>query len=339
LKTQNTNINILVTGAGGDLGQAIIKSLRLINIDIKIWGSDADKNSIGHLFSDEFVFTPHANNSEYIGRINDICVNNEIDAIVPGSEPEIYQLSYHKKNGRLKVKLICQDYDWLMTYGDKLECFKKLKGKVPLVAFADGENVIEVAEFLQNNSFPYIVKSRVSSGSKSLNFVTNKAELLAALKKVSKPIIQAYIDDESGEFSLGVFSSEELKTAIVFKRDLGPIGASWYADNYDQDISVIKYSKKIADIIGLKGSCNIQVRKNKNGVFLLEINPRFSSLVAARAACGFRDLEWSLKTTMGIKLDKPKEDYKKIRFRRYFNELIDYGEGYTAVDEWQPLKD
>jgi hypothetical protein len=78
------------------------------------------------------------------------------------------------------------------------------------------------------------------------------------------------------------------------------------------------------------------VWKSSDGVQLLEINPRFSSLVAARAICGCKDLEWSLKLALKLKNLERVQNYKEIRFRRYLHELVDFGDGFEAISEWSP---
>jgi biotin carboxylase len=79
----------------------------------------------------------------------------------------------------------------------------------------------------------------------------------------------------------------------------------------------------------------VQVGKTDEGPLLLEINPRFSSLAAARGVSGFTDVEWSIKIALGLEIILP-GDYKHIRFRRFFHELIDLGEGFQALADWSP---
>lgn len=332
------SLNILVTGVGGDLGQAIIKSVRLMDMPVELSGCDIDSKSIGRAFVDEFFTIASASDEKYLSLLNDFCSKKKIHAVVPGSEPEIYALSCLGNPPRLPCGtiVVCQEDKWLKIYGDKLKCFRDLDGKVPLSPFADGTNDREIEKFVLEKLFPCVVKPRVSAGSKDLKIARNKQQLHAYIKEVPNPVVQKYIDDSYGEFSIGVFSTENFTTAIAFKRTLGPFGATWYAENFDQDREVLDYAYRIAKDTGMKGSCNIQVRKGNDGVRLLEINPRFSSLVAARAACGFKDLEWSIYTALNIKVSEPDYPYRKITFRRYLHELIDFGDGYIALDEWLP---
>ena len=334
-------LRILVTSVGGDVGQALIKSLRLITTPVKVFGCDADSSSIGGAFVDELFTVPLASDADYLSVMAGICEDNGIDALVPGCEPEIFTLSRAASSGGFSCRaaLICQEYSWLKTYGDKLTCFRQLDGKVDLAPYADGSDEVAVSEFIKNVGFPCIVKSRRSWGAKSLRTVADEDELTRVLGQTQVPLVQGYIDDEHGEFTVGVFACDDFTTAIGFKRSLGPIGASWYAENIDQDEDVLNYAYKIAEASGLRGSCNIQVRKSSWGVRLLEINPRFSSLVAARAACGFRDLEWSIYTALGREIQRPRQPFTPVKFRRFLHELIDFGSGYAAIEQWLPRYD
>lgn len=334
---QNGQKKILVTAVAGDLGQAIVKSLRLIPEPLLIVGCDISPDT-GAAFADEIFSVPPGATAGYLDRINHICKSSEIDAIIPASEAEmlVLGLAVAENNFSLKTPLVCQKINWMEKFGDKLSCYRELENKVELAAFVDGLDSKAVEQFASDYGFPLIVKSRRGSGSRNVQLVNNKNELKKSLEDIPQPVVQQFIVDDFGEFSVGVFSCDQFTRAVSFKRELGPVGNSWYADNHDQDKDVLSYCLKIAKDSGLRGSCNIQVRKSSQGVRLLEINPRFSSLVAARAICGFKDLEWSLRLALGEQVETPVETFRKVRFRRYFHELVDLGEGYAAPPEWQP---
>ena len=334
----NSSLTILVTGVSGDLGQAIIKSLRLIDRSVYVLGCDMVPESIGHVFVDKLFEVPPAESREYIKCIEDICKENNVHAVIPSSEPEIIILSKLGSPPKLScgTAVICQPYSCIELYGDKLKCFRALQNTVKLAPYADASCVQDVEEILDSDSYPFVVKPRFSAGGKGFKIASNKDQLLKYIDDVQGQVIQQYFDDAGGEFSVGVFSSNDFMAMIAFRRELGHGGASWFADNVDQDQEVLEYAKKIAEFIRLSGSYNIQVRKSSNGVRLLEINTRFSSLAAARAACGFKDVEWSILTALGLKVEPPLNAYKSIRFRRYLHEVIDFGTGYTGIKEWQP---
>ena len=332
-------LRILVTGIGGDLGQAIIKSLRLItDHKIDVFGCDATSDTVGNAFVATCFSIPAAGDADYIDRIVTICKQHDIHAVIPATEPEIYELSKVKETveSRSGTVIICQKHSWFKHFQDKLKCFRSLDGKVELASFADGSCPDEIDALVQKCRFPYIVKPRFSSGSKSIQIVHEATQLYESIKTIHLPVVQEYIDDTYGEFSIGIFVCDEFTTAIAFKRQLGQLGTSWYAENLINEPDLINYAYDIAKAAQLHGSCNIQVRKGKDGFRLLEINPRFSSLVAARAACGFRDLEWSVLMGLGLKIPSTGFNYKQIRFRRFLHEVVDFGDGYNAVKQWSP---
>ncbi len=210
-----------------------------------------------------------------------------------------------------------------------------LANVVPISPFADGLNRDAVRALVSQTGFPVVVKGRASSGSRSLRVAYHEKELEAFLAQIPAPIVQAYLDDAGGEFSIGLFAWDDFSAMVGFWRALGPVGCTWLGET-SEDAEVMDYARRVAAATDLRGSANLQVRKTSQGVRLLEINPRFSSLVAARAICGFRDAEWSLLAALKMKLPPPPASYKHIRFRRYFGELVDFGGGFTAVQNWLP---
>ncbi len=334
----NSSLTILVTGVSGDLGQAIIKCLRLMDRPVQVLGCDMVSESTGRVFVDKLFEVPSAESRAYLKRIEDICKKNNVHAVIPSSEPEMIILSKLGIPPRVScgAAVICQSYSCIELYGDKLKCFRALQDTVKLAPYADASCVQDVEEILASDSYPYVVKPRFSTGGKGFKIAWDKKQLLKFIDDAQGQVIQQYFDDAGGEFSVGVFSSDDFMAMIAFRRQLGPGGASWFANNFDQDHEVLEYAKKIAEFTRLSGSYNIQVRKSSNGVRLLEINSRFSSLAAARAACGFKDVEWSILTALKLKVEPPLNGYKSIRFRRYLHEVIDFGTGYTGIREWLP---
>lgn len=315
-------MNVLVTAVGGSLGQAVVKALWQSELQITCHGCDMEDSGIGNLFVENFYVVPHPDKAAYYQTICEICDTLRIDAVVPCSEPEIYALA----NRDLCV--VCQDFAWMTMYGDKLTCYTSLVEKgIELVPFADGRDTKAMTELLAEIDYPVVVKSRRGWGSKTLRIAEDREELSRAIARTKLPIVQAYI--EGDEYSVGAFACKEFVAALAFIRDLGGFGLSWYAETVD-DKDVLEYALRIARVSGLCGSANIQVRKSKAGVRLLEVNPRFSSLAAARAVAGFNDVEWSLLQAMGRKITRP-STFKHIRFQRVFQEVIDFGDGWEEL--------
>lgn len=317
------------------MGQAIVKALRLSERQIEILGCDMDAQSTGKVFVDAFrTVPPAATPNEYLAVIDEICRTLDVDAVLPASEPEIEVLSRAAPLSSGST-VVCQPPSWLDTFGDKLGCMNALRGQVDLVPFADGCDPKQVQSVKDEVGFPLVVKSRRSSGSRSLTVAHNEPELDSAIASTESPIVQAFIDAEFGEFSVGVFACESFESMIGFKRKIGPGGSSWIAETV-ADPLVLEYARTVTRATHVQGAMNVQARKSAEGVRLLEINPRFSSLAAARAVCGFRDVEWSLDLALGREPARPCQPYRTIRFQRFIHEIVDFGDGPGAVPSWAP---
>ena len=330
---------LLVTGASGDFGQAVIKALRLSASPYEIHGCDAGPQNIGTVFTDVFHAVPAAADPRYVESLDTICRRFGIQAVIPASEAEITVLSRLASPLSSGSAVVCLPAAWIDAYGDKLSCQRLLQGKVDIAPFADGEDAAAVKALSEKEGFPLVVKPRVSYGSRSLRVAHDARELEKYLSEVPRPIVQKYLDDEGGEYSVGVYASDGYRGAIAFRRELGPMGAgcTWYAETSD-DPAVLDYAMRVLDASRLEGSANVQVRKTSRGVRLLEINARFSSLAAARAFSGFNDVEWSVRKALGLKAEYPRGPFKKIRFRRFFHELVDQGQGFAGVEPWTPKR-
>jgi carbamoyl-phosphate synthase large subunit len=331
-------LRILVTAVGGDLGQAIVKALRISSYQVEVEGCDMNASSVGAAFVDHFHEVPRADSPEYMDSMARICGAEAIDCIIPASEAEILRLSASVQSAdQLRnVEVICQPHSWIETFGDKLACMKALEVLVPLAPFADGDDDRAVERLVTECGFPLVVKPRRLSGSRRVSVVHSAEELQQTRRSTPRSIVQGFLEDASREFSVGVFVCDAFTAAIAYRRALGPVGCSWSAVTCDDPL-VLQYARKICVESGLRGSANVQVRYGSEGVRLLEINPRFSSLVAARAACGFRDVDWSLALALGEQPHRP-AGFRHLRFRRFIDEMLDFGDGLATLEEWAPRR-
>lgn len=331
-----SRVRVLITALGGDLGQALVKSLRVGEADFEISGCDADGSGVGQAFVSRFHVVPAAADAAvYVGAVDDLCRRHETDAIVPASEAEISVLAQVGQRLPGGTTVVCQPWQWLRVFGDKLGCMRALESHLRLAAFADCCDQEAVAGLVQKIGFPLVVKARHSSGSRGVTTVRTAEELATSIATSPPSVVQEFIDDDGGEFSAGVFASDDFTEVLAFRRELRHGGCSWFAET-SQDKAVTDYAREFAKASGLRGSANIQLRKSSSGVRLLEVNPRFSSLVAARALCGFRDAEWSIQAALARPVPAPPRSYGRMRFRRFFHEVVDFGSGYHAVPNWAP---
>jgi carbamoyl-phosphate synthase large subunit len=332
----DNRLRVLVTGVDGDSGQGLVKALRMSSRPMEIHGCDVSGGGLGGTFVDSLhLVPPAAAGGPYVDRLDRICRQYGVSAVVPSTPVEIDALCARGTPPALPsgVPIVCLTEHYRRVFDDKLFCYQSLEGFVPLAPYADGTDPAAVEQFVERHGFPLIVKRRRGRGGDSFHVVTKDAQLAPALEKTADPVLQGFIDDAGGEFTVGIFAAEERVTALAFRRRLGRTGSSWFAQTVD-DLEISAYAEAIAKASGLRGSANVQVRKSSAGVRLLEVNARFSSLAPARAYAGFRDVEWSVVLALGGKPDIPRNGYRSIKFHRFVHEMVDEGTGYAPVPQW-----
>jgi carbamoyl-phosphate synthase large subunit len=206
-----SHIRVLVTALGGDLGQALVKSLRVGETSFEIAGCDQDESGVGQAFVSSFHAVPPASDAAvYVDSVDALCRRHKIDAIVPASEAEISVLSQVGQRLPSGTSVVCQPGPWLRVFGDKLDCMQALKGHLHLAAFADSSDQKAVKELVRSVGFPLVVKARRSSGSRGIATVKSEDELAASIAQGPARVVQEFIDDQEGEFSVGVFRLRRL---------------------------------------------------------------------------------------------------------------------------------
>jgi len=328
-------VRVLVTGVGGTLGQGIVKALSLADMPLEICGCDAIEDSVGAAFVKTLHRVPLASDASYTEVIDTICRKNEYSAVLPSTEQEIGVLSRTASPPRLPsgAVVICHDAQFFDNFSDKLGCARALAKAVDVGYFADGCDAGAVEKLVAEAGFPLVVKPRRGSGSRILHIVSSRESLQKALAEVPLPFVQEHFQDDLGEFSAGIFACDDFDSVLTFRREMCGEGCSMKAETSD-DVEVADYCRRIGQAMRLRGAANVQVRKTRAGVRLLEVNARFSSLVGARAAAGFRDAEWWLRLRLGIRIPEPTGVHRRLRFERYFHDLVDFGEGFAAISEW-----
>ena len=334
----HTPLRLLVTAVQGDFGQGFVKALRLSPASPEIHGCDASGTGIGASFVESFTVVPPTSAGQtYVDRLDQLCRKLGIHAVVPGCPAEIDALCCLSSPPALPsgVPVVSLDTQYRSVYDDKLLCFRALEGHVELAPYADGADPEAVRRLVALHGLPLIVKRRRGQGGLSFHVIRRLEDLAPAIAATPGPVVQGFIDEEQGEYSVGLFAAGGKETAIAFRRRLGRTGSSWSAETVD-DAEVLDYSRAIARASGLRGSANVQVRKSSQGVRLLEVNARFSSLAPARASAGFRDVEWSVELALGRTPEFPREGYRPLRFHRFIHEMVDTGSGFHLVPEWTP---
>lgn len=304
----NKKINILVTGIGGDIGIGITKILNEIKYHNTLVGCDTNKYPANKLNVHYFYSAPSAyNKKQYLNFIKEICSIHDINLIIPSSEIEIKTLSENIFFIEEKIKILINNDQIINIFMDKLktiEFFRANKIMHP--------KTYDIKNYNNQLEYPFLLKDKFTQGSKGVVKIEDIDDFNYYKKKYPNSIIQEIIGNDRNEFTIGVFSDGNKVYSIAFQRELGYGSLSKFVKRIS-DSKIEDLTKRIASIINLKGSINIQVRKNDNGEYIpFEINPRLSSTLAFRHYFGFKDLKWWIDFLYGSSLDYEPKYYNGI---------------------------
>jgi carbamoyl-phosphate synthase large subunit len=291
-------ITVMVTGVGSNIGQGIIKSIRMSGIDTRIIGTDMNPLSAGLFRCDEGYVIPPVDSEDCLKKIIELCNKKSIDMILIGSDPEVAFFSSNKTTieKNMITRVLVSNPLIVNTFHDKWETVNFLKRRELNCPKSSLKEFGSIKKLQDEVGFPLLIKPRIGAGSKKIFIAKDENELGCALTFVSDPVIQEYIKGE--EFTSGVFFDREskIKGIITMKRDLS-FGTTYRAivDDFPEiKIEIMKVAEELSRH-GAIGPINIQSRYHLGKLYTIEINPRFSGTTAFRAKFNFNESEAVLR--------------------------------------------
>lgn len=281
-------MNILVTGVGAIIGYGIIKSLREQSMhDIRIIGMDIYDDAYGQFVCDQFYIAERADSPKYLEFINKVIEKENIELIMPGIEQDMYRL--HELGDKVNTKVVLNNDLLIELSQDKLLTYEYLA--------KEGLNVIPT---LFKNSYydcvsrlgsPFLLKPRHSYASKGIHKIYTEEEFAFYNKYPEANIFQRIVGTDNSEYTISVFGKGDGTYAdyIILKRKLAQTGATDKATLVMKDTELMDYVDKVCQVTNPIGPTNIQLRKEGDKVYLLEINPRISSACSIRTHMGYND--------------------------------------------------
>jgi carbamoyl-phosphate synthase large subunit len=116
-------INVLVSGVGGNVGQGIIKALRLSKLNLRIVGADASPYSAGLYRVDRGYLVPRAEQKDYLGVMIEICREEKIHCLMLGPDQELLTMAQNRETveGQTGTKVIVSPARVIQTGNDKCQ--------------------------------------------------------------------------------------------------------------------------------------------------------------------------------------------------------------------------
>lgn len=291
-------ITVFVSGAGGGLGQGIIKSLKLIkDLNIRIITADMEAFSAGLYTADRCYLVPKASDDSYISFLTEIFKKESVDFYFPGTDVELLSCALNADHIRASsgTTVVVSPSNAIEVAEDKYLTYK----------FIEQNNLPVPLSYLPSNlpeclKFPVIVKPRIGCRSIGVSVANNASEMQDRLDNEPGLMIQELIGTEGDEYTCTVASAKgQFSKAFVLRRVLRA-GDTFQAFPVESK-TISEYVERLAHLLKINGGCNFQLRLDSNGEpKVFEINCRFSGTTPFWAQLGFNPVEYYLKATLGL---------------------------------------
>ena len=304
-------MKFLITGANGDIARSICRIIKNEYKRSVVHGTDINEKGPGEYLYDKIYKVSHKNNLNYLNKIKKISKNYKI--IIPTTENEISFFSKNKKHFEKKLILINSN-KIIENFSTKLKTYKMLK-KYNFGVPSFSLRLDWVKKF--NKSF--FIKTNIGHGNRNYKLIKSRKDF-EELKNLNKKdwIAQEFLDKNYDEYTCAVIQLGTFKDVIILNRRLDK-GYTYFAEvvdsNYLKNILI-----KLAKIIKLNGSINVQLKINKKRYAIFEINPRLSSTVMMRHKIGFKDCIWWVNFVVKNKIPKTNYKIKKKKIIKFVDE-------------------
>lgn len=314
-------MNILVTGVGAIIGYGIINSLRRIeDLDIYIVGMDIYHDAYGQFICDKFYIAERADSDCYLTFLNTLIEKEQIDLIIPGIEQDMYRMNDLKDH--IKCKVVLNNELLISISKDKLQTFEYMQSHTELNLIPTLFNVSYEKCVTQLGS-PFLLKPRQSYASKGIHKIYSLKDFEYYNSQQDNNIFQRIVGSMETEYTISIFGDGrgEYWDYIILKRKLAQSGATDKAEVILEDSAIMNYVSDLCKILRPVGPTNIQLRREGEQLYLLEINPRISSSCSIRTSAGYNEPFMCLCYYLGVRKYFPNEK-KFIKSVRYIDDYI-----------------
>lgn len=301
-------IRVLVTGAGGPAGVAVIRSL-LARTDVEVFAADMDGWASGLYLveaSRRRIVEP-GRSAEFVDGIIGLIASDSLDVVISTVDVELPALA-RRRDELAPAALAAPSLETLEIALDKFVLAERCTPllRVPETALLNAEGVA------REWTFPVIIKPRQGAGSRGVHLIQSREDLVAVGTDESI-IIQEHLPGD--EYSVDVIAGADgnVIAAVPRTRTRVDSGVSIAGQTVHSD-ELESTAAAVAQAIGLVGVANVQLRYDSAGVpALLEVNPRFPGAMPLTIAAGVDMPSLALDLAVGRSLPE------RIEFRELAN--------------------
>lgn len=330
-------MKVLVTGSGpGGYGEQITKALTGLTLEkYTVFTADANPrlamngNGKSHTL-------PLASSPLYIRDLLRLCKRLGVEALFPGSEPELLNVSRNRELLENEGIFVAINRSGLIELcSDKAALAQELD----LIGYPGPRSIVfgEENSSLNESWFPVIIKPQLGGrGSKDVFICQTQEELDSIVTYLTKShpnnnlLIQEYVGSHLEEYTAGVLHDSQgtfLGSAVMnrdlnsslsvrqsvrnvtSKHELGEllVVSSGVSQGVLAQFTLVSdQCRQIAEALDSRGALNLQLRLVEGKAVVFEINPRFSGTTSSRALAGFNEPDILLQRELdGVVFDFP----------------------------------
>ena len=288
----------------------------MVNFKGKIIATDSSTLSAGFFMADSSEVLPEANHSTYIDRLFEIIKNHDVKVLMPTSGFDIYPYSENRHRlAEIGAYAVVSDRNTLETCLDKKLTYQSLssngKFNIPFTT-ANPDKI---------RSFPVIAKPQFGKGSRDILKIDDESDLGYISSKFDSMIFQEYLPGT--EYTIDVLSDLDKKPLMAVPRIRIQTKAGISTKGkIIRDANIETNCMKIAEHLGIRGPCCIQMKESSEGVMkLIEVNPRLGGGTIFTALAGANFPAMILDMVNGKEISTL-PNVSEITVIRYFEEIV-----------------
>jgi len=308
---------VLVTGAGGAAGVAVLRALAASGQ--QTIGADPDPLAAGRRLADAELSVPLATDPSFGATITDAVSAHAVDAIVCTVSEEMPALwAVLPRLASAGAHLWLSPVDAVEACIDK-ERFAKVATAAGLPAPATG---IGTADGVAG---PWVVKPRFGRGSRDVHRVDTIDALEVALRATPDPIVQTRCPGQEFTVDVLVGREGEVLAAVPRWRLETKAGISSKGVTFS-NARISELVRATVAAFALEGAVNIQGFASDDPaapVLLVEVNPRFSGGLPLSLAAGADLVGEFLRGTLGAPIRRDRLQHRDgVAMTRYLAEIF-----------------
>jgi carbamoyl-phosphate synthase large subunit len=315
---KQTDSRVLVTGAGGAAGIAVLRALACNGHELHAADCDALATGLHLVPRSRRVMLPPGEHPSFAQAVLDECRARGIGVVVPTVDEELQPLARAREAFDLHgILVLSSEAAALATCLDKHALVMAVRDTVPCPETELLDPLLDADAW----TFPVIVKPRSGRGGRGVEMVQD-ANGLDRLPRDSSMIVQELLPGE--EYSVDVLIAGEGRVVAAVPRvrlrvDSGVAVVTRTVHDADLESA----AGRCAQAAGIRGAANVQFRRDKDGVArLLEINPRFPGTLAVTVASGVNLPALALADALGAPLPANAGAFHEVGMVRMLEDLV-----------------